>query len=121
MSDKTLKAEQKHLKNLVMRCSIVVGHHGRILYYKERLSTLTSLAMTYKGQGLVIEFSTLSRHPHSSGTCKVVVQKRKLVVFEASGVFMNNPHRVNNIHSITAKIYVPGSWEKKIRVTSRMK
>jgi len=98
--------EQQHLQDLVNRCLIFTDRNGKVL---NKVSTpVTSwLGMKYEGKDLYIQFSVAASAMGNGGSRVIVKHKGKLVL-QATGSF------TVAAFNLTAKVYIPGAWEKKI-------
>lgn len=90
--------QQEHLTSLVNRCMVFAKRKGK------------DLSREYKWQNFLIKHGF--RHT-DIGTCLVWcdVRYKNRLVLEASGNHMTGH---DGYYNITATIYIPGAWEKKI-------
>mgnify|MGYP001587819201 CR=1 FL=1 len=97
--------KQTPLEQLVNRCIFLV-RKSKALSVENKWE--------YKEEGLLVEHGF--RHT-DIGTCLVwcTVKYKSRLVLEASGNYMTG----YGYYNITARIYIPGEWEKKIPENSQ--
>ncbi len=121
MSNKTLTAEQqKHLDDLVKRC-VDFAQLGKVSPWLNPIPELFSNGVDYNGAGALVEHkyenltinvSYFLTFDHD-GLWLIMVQEENRVVLKASSKGMV-------VKNVSAKIYIPGDWEKKITARPRV-
>ncbi len=103
--------EQKHIHDLAWRCIKFVDSNPQGSKILDRGGNPFSsyLRMSYESKDMFIEFR-VQNSPYSNGSSYVLVKFKDKKVFEAKGSF------IATIGNMTADIYTPGSWEKRIPI-----